>query len=103
MFGAPCTAPVNASVLYWVWLYSIKPHENNHKKVRGVFDGFTRGGKIMIHGATYAPMPQQIYFCLQIALAATLGIYLWHADVTNSFADAERPEQMYYMHCDWVF
>jgi hypothetical protein len=76
MFGAPCTAPINASVFYWVWLYSIKPHENNHKKVRGVCDGSTRGGKTMIHGATYAPTPQQIDFRLQLALAATLGMYL---------------------------
>jgi hypothetical protein len=26
MFGYPCTAPVDASVFFWVWLYSIKPH-----------------------------------------------------------------------------
>jgi hypothetical protein len=57
----------------------------------------------MIHGATYAPTPQQIDFRLQIALAATLGMYIWYADVTNAFAEAERPEQMYYMHCDRVF
>jgi hypothetical protein len=93
MFGAPRTVPVHASVFYWVWLYSI----------RGVCDGSTRGGKTMIHGATYAPTPQQIYFRLHISLAATLGMYLWHADVTNAFAEAERPEQMYYMHCDRVF
>jgi hypothetical protein len=103
MFEAPCTAPVDASVFYWVWVYSIKPHENNRKKVRGVCDGSTRGGKIIIHGATYSPMPQQIDFRLQIALAATLGMYLWHADVTNAFAEAELPEQMYYMHCDRFF
>jgi hypothetical protein len=46
---------------------------------------------------------QQIDFRLQLALAVTLGMYLWHADVTNAFAEAERPEQMYYMHCDRVF
>jgi hypothetical protein len=84
-------------------LYSIKTHENNRKKVRGVCEGSTRGGKTMIHGATYAPTPQQIDFRLQIALDVTLGMYLWHADVTNAFAEAERPEQMYYMHCDRVF
>jgi hypothetical protein len=84
-------------------LYSIKPHENNHKKVRGVCDGSTRGGKTMIHGETYAPTPQQIDFRLQIALAATVGMYLCHADVTNASDEAERPYQMYYMHCDQVF
>jgi hypothetical protein len=84
-------------------MYSTKPHEKNRKKVRGICDGSTRGGNTMIHGATYAPTTQQIYFRLQIALAATLGMYLWNAYFTNAFAEAERPEQMYYMHCDRVF
>jgi hypothetical protein len=75
MFGAPCAAHVDASVFYGVWLYSIKPHENNRKKVRGVCDGSTCGGKTMIHGATYAPTPQQMDFRLQIAPVATLGMY----------------------------
>jgi hypothetical protein len=103
MFGTPCTAPVDASVFYWVWLYSIKPHENNRKKVRGVCDSSTLGGKAMFHGATYAPTPQQIDFRLQIALYAKLGMYLWHANVMNTFTNAERPEQVYYMHRDCVF
>ena len=76
MFGPPCTAPVDASVFFWVWLYSIKPHKNNRKKVQGVCDGSTRGGNTMVHGATYAPTPQQIDFRLQIALATFLGMYL---------------------------
>jgi hypothetical protein len=94
MFGAPCTEPVDASVFYWVWLYSIKPHEKNRKKVRGVCEGSTRGGNTMIHGATYAPTPHKIDFLLQIDLAATLGMYLWHANVTNVYAEAERPEDV---------
>jgi hypothetical protein len=103
MFEAPCTAPVDASVFYWVCMYSIEPHQNNRKKVGGVCDGSTLGGKTMIHGATYAPTPQQIDFRLQIALSAILGMYLWYADLMNAFAEAERPEQMQYMHCGRVF
>jgi hypothetical protein len=103
MFGPPCTAPIDASVFFWVWLYSIKPHENNGKKVRGVCEESTRGGTTMVHGATYAPTPQQIDVCLQIALSALLGMYLWHSDVTNAFTEAERPEQMYYISCNQVF
>jgi hypothetical protein len=103
MYGDPCNASVDASVFYWVWLYSIKPHENNCINVRGVCYCSTRGGKTMIHGATYAPTPKQIEFRLQLALADTMGMYLWHTDVTNAFAEAERPEQMYYMHCDQIF
>jgi hypothetical protein len=76
MFGDPCTAPIDASVFFWVWLYSIKPHENDHKKVRGVCDGSTLSGNTMVHGPTYAPTPQPIDFLLQIALSALLGMYL---------------------------
>jgi hypothetical protein len=57
----------------------------------------------MVHGATYAPTPQQIDVRLQISLLALLGMYLWHADVTNAFTEAERSEQIYYMRCDHVF
>jgi hypothetical protein len=103
MFGTPCTAPIDASIFLWVWLYSIKPHNNDRKKVRGVCDGSTCGGKTMDHGATYAPTPQHIDFRLQNALAALLGVYFWHADVTNAFAEADRPEQICYMRCNLVF
>jgi hypothetical protein len=103
MFGPPCIAPIDTSVFFWVWLYSVKPHDNKRKKVRGFCDGSTRGGNTMVHGATYAPMPQHIDVRLQIALSALMGMYLWHTDVTNAFAEAELPEQMYYMLCDQVF
>jgi hypothetical protein len=48
-------------------------------------------------------MHHQIEFRLQTALAVTLGVYLWYADVTNAFAEAERLEQMYNMRRDRVF
>jgi hypothetical protein len=57
----------------------------------------------MIHGATHAPTPQQIDFRIEIALATTLGMFLFHADVSNAFAEAYRPTQVYYMRCDSVF
>jgi hypothetical protein len=57
----------------------------------------------MVNGATYAPMPHQIDFRIQMALAVNLGLYLWHADVSNAFAEAEHPKQMYYMRYDTVF
>jgi hypothetical protein len=103
MFGTPCAAPIDVSVFFWIWLYSIKPKENDRKKVRGVCDGSTRGDKTMTHGATYAPTPQHIYFRLQISLSEFLGMYLWHIDVTNAFAEADHPEQIYYMRCDHIF
>jgi hypothetical protein len=57
----------------------------------------------MVHGATYAPTPQQIDVRIQIARSALLGMYLWHADVTNSFAKAEIPEKIYYIRFDRIF
>jgi hypothetical protein len=60
MFGPPCTAPIDASIFFWVWLYSVKPHKNNRKKVRGVCNGSTSVGNTMVHVVTYALMPQQI-------------------------------------------
>jgi hypothetical protein len=30
-------------------------------------------------------------------------MFLWHADVSNAFAEADPPKQMYYMRCDSVF
>jgi hypothetical protein len=74
MFGDPCTAPIGTSIFFWVWLYSIKPHENDCKKVVGVCDGSTRGGKTMVHGTTYTPIPQQIDLRLQIDLSALLDM-----------------------------
>jgi hypothetical protein len=102
MFGMPCTEPIDAWILFWVWLYSIKVHENNRKKVHGVCDGSTRVGQTMIYGATYAPTSQQINVRIHIYIATSLGMFLWHADVSNAFAEADRPKQMYYMRCDSV-
>jgi hypothetical protein len=101
--GPPCTVPIDASIFFCVWLYSIKPHENDCKKVRGVCDGSTHGGQKMVHGVTYAPTLQQIDICLQIDLSALLGMYTWHTDFTNALAEAECPVQIYYMRCDCVF
>jgi hypothetical protein len=102
MFGTPCIAHIDVSFFFWIWLYSIKPHETDRKKVRGLCGISTRGGKTMVHGATYAPTSQQINFRLQIALSALLGMYFWHTDVTNAFAKADHPEQIYYMLCNQV-
>jgi hypothetical protein len=102
MFSLPCTAPIDESTVLWVWLYSIKAHEKNRKKVGGVCDGSTHGGQTVVHGANYAPMSRQIGVCIQMALAVNLGIYLWHVDVSNAFAEAKHPKQMYYMQCDKV-
>jgi hypothetical protein len=57
----------------------------------------------MVHGATYAPTPHRIDFHIQMALTANLGMYLGHTNVSNAFAEAEHPKQMYYMRYDTVF
>jgi hypothetical protein len=103
MQNRTCLAPLAVYVFFWVRLYCIKPHENDHTKVRGVCDGSTHCDNTMVHGATYAPTPHQIDVRLQIALSELLGMYLCHADVTNAFTEADHPEQIYYMRCDRVF
>jgi hypothetical protein len=100
MFGTPCEPTPDASVFFWVWVYLIKPHENNRKKARAVCDGSTRGGASKINGHTFAPTPDMTDFRLQVAIAASLGYTLYCADVSNAFAEAEKPKQLYYMRVD---
>ena len=54
-------------------------------------------------GSTYAPTPQQIDFQIQVALSDIHGLWLWHSDVANDFAEAMEPKQTYYMRIDEVF
>jgi hypothetical protein len=103
MCGPPCITPIDAYIFFCVWLYSIKPQENDRKKVRGVCDGSTHGGQTMVHDATYAPTQEQLDVRLQITMTTLLAMCIWHADVTSAFAEAERHEQIYYMQCDHVF
>jgi hypothetical protein len=56
----------------------------------------------MVHSDTYAMSPQ-IDFRIQMDLTANLCMYLWYADVSNAFAEAERPNQMYYKRRGAVF
>jgi hypothetical protein len=101
--GAPCTAPIDASIFFWAWLYSIKPREIDRKKVRGICDGSTCRDKTMVHAMKYAPTPQHIDDPLQVDMSALMGMYLWQPDVTNVFAEADHPEQIYCIHCNQVF
>ena len=103
MFGTPTVPPPNSAVFYWVWVYKIKEMENNRKKARAVCDCSTRGGAAHISGHTFAPTPDMVDLRLQVALAAQRGFTLYHADVSNAFAEAPRPEQMYYMRVDAPF
>jgi hypothetical protein len=36
MFGTPCAPPPQAAIFHWVWIYKIKPEDNNRKKARAV-------------------------------------------------------------------
>jgi hypothetical protein len=102
MFGDPVVPPQGAAIFYFVWLHYVKPHENDRKKVRGVCDGSSRGGAQVL-GHTFAPTPDMIDFRMQVALSAIRGLTIYLADVSNAFAEADRPEQMYYMRVDDVF
>jgi hypothetical protein len=105
MFGTPTVPSPDSAIFYWVWVYVVKETENNRKKARAVCDGSTRGGAAKISGHTFAPTPAMIDLPLQeIALAAQRGLLLHHVDdSSNAFAEAECPEQMYYMRIDAPF
>jgi hypothetical protein len=103
MFGTLTVPPPNLAILYWVWVYKIKEMEDNRKKARAVCDGSTRGGAAHISGHTFSPTPDMIDLCLQVTLAAQCGLTLYHADVSNAFAKAACPKQMYYMPLDAPF
>ena len=100
MFGDPCPPPLDASIFHWVWIYKIKEEEQNRKKARAVCDGSTRGGQAQVHGPTYAPTPDMTDMRLFFALAALENKLVFGADVSNAFAEATAPEQVYCMRVD---
>jgi hypothetical protein len=57
----------------------------------------------MVHGTMYAQITQQIDLCIKMSLTSDFGMYSWHTNVSNAFAEAEHPTQIYYMRCDAVF
>jgi hypothetical protein len=103
MFGMPQTPTPADIIFYWVWVYAIKQHENNRKKACAVCDGSTRSNQAVVHGHTFVPMPDMANLRLQLALAASLGLLMFTADVTNAFAEADHPKQQYCMRVDDAF
>ena len=103
MFGAPIAPPPGAAIFHWVWIYKIKEEENSRKKARAVCDGSTRGGQAQVLGQTYAPTPDMTDLRLFFALAALENKLVYGADVSNAFAEAAAPEQVYFMRIDVQF
>jgi hypothetical protein len=100
MFGTPCPPPPGAAIFHWVWIYKVKTEDNNRKKARAVCDGSTRGGQATVAGHTYAPTPDMTDLRLFFALSVLENKMVFGADVSNAFAEAEAPEQVYYMRVD---
>ena len=103
MFGAPCSAPSDAAVFNWVWVYKVKEHEGNRKKARAVCDGSTRGGKVRVFGHTYAATLDLTDFRLFVALCTLHGHTIYGTDVSNAFAEAPASQQRYFMYVDDQF
>jgi hypothetical protein len=103
MFGTPCLPPPHAAIFHWVWIYKIKTEDNDRKKARAVCDGSTRGGQATIAGHTYAPTPDMTDLRLFFALSALENKLVFGADVSNAFAEADAPAQVYYMRVDTQF
>ena len=103
MFGAPCFPPPGAAIFHWVWIYKFKPEDNNRKKARAVCDGSTCGGQAHVAGHTFAPTPDMTDLRLFFALAALENKLVFGADVSNAFAEADAPAQVYFMRVDRQF
>ena len=103
MFGLPCIPPPGAAIFHWVWTYKIKEEDNHYKKACAVCDGSTRGGHAQIIVQTYAPTPHMTNLRLFFALAALENKLVFGADVSNTFAEAHAPAQVYFMQIDVQF
>jgi hypothetical protein len=97
MFDDPIPAPPDASVFNWVWTYNVKTDAAQTKKARGVCDGSTRGGHVRTLDRTYASCVEQTSLRLFFALSALENKRIYSADVSNAFAEAPPPAQIFYM------
>ena len=103
MFGQPCITPPGAAIFHWTWIYKIKEEDYDCKKAHAVCDGSTCGGHAQIIGQTYAPTPDMTDLRLFFALAALENKLVFGADVSNAFAEAHAPAQVYFLRIDVQF
>ena len=106
MFGDPVPRPRNAVVLPWVWAYVYKTDPvtlQSTPKSRGTCNGGKRHGKIVTLAETYAACVDQPAHRLTWAIIAALNYVALGTDVGNALAEADGPEDTFYMYVDEQF
>ena len=100
MFSEPMPKMGKANIYHMLWRYFLKL--DGTRKSRMVCDGSARQGTITL-GHTYANSLMAASERLFWALAATHGLMVYGADVTNAFAEAPPPVHPLYMQIDVAF
>ncbi len=71
--------------------------------MRCVCDGSTRSGQVRILAKTYANCVDQSSAHLFYAVAAAKNLLVYGADISNAFAKASPPKQLFYIRPDCAF
>jgi hypothetical protein len=106
MFGTPCAKPKDAIVLPWVWSYLYKVDPVTLKDVgksRGTCNGGQKHGKIITLAETYAACVEQPAHRILWAVNTALNHIAIGIDVSNAYAEADGPDEKFYMVVDKQF
>jgi hypothetical protein len=106
MFGTPCEKPEGAIVLPWIWSYLYKVDPITLKDVaksRGTCNGGQKHGKIITLAETYAACVEQPAHRVLWAVNTALNHIAIGIDVGNAYAEADGPEDKFYMIVDKQF
>ena len=102
MFGDPVETNEGDAIFHLVWTYNIKAIDGR-KKARCGCDGSTRTGKVLVLAETYANCVKQTSSHLFYAVAAAENLLVFGADVSNAFAEAQPPQQPFFIKPDRAF
>ena len=102
MFGNPIQANPDDAIFHLVWTYAVKDADGR-KKARCACDGSTRSGHVQILDETYANCVDQTSARLFYAVAAGKNMLIYGSDVSNAFAEAPPPKQVFYVQPDKAF
>jgi hypothetical protein len=106
MFGEPVEKQQEAMVLQWIWssLYQVDPISLlDVAKSRGTCNGGQKHGKIITLAETYAACVEQPAHRVLWAVNTALNHIAIGIDVGNAYAEADGPEEKFYMIVDKQF
>jgi hypothetical protein len=94
MFGDPIIAEDDSAIFHLVRAYVVKELDG-HQKARCVCDGSTRSGQVRVLEHTYANCVDRTGSQIFYAISG--------ADVSNAFAEAPPPKQVFFIYPDRAF